>query len=90
MPIVNMHEAKTHLAELVRRVLRGEVVIIARAGRPLAQLIPLGGLAMTSRLGRPRRVVVLDEVAGIPAAPKLPHVPPGTRRTRAAVRAGVN
>lgn len=42
MTVVNMHEAKTHLAELVRRVLRGETVVIARAGEPLVRLVRLG------------------------------------------------
>jgi prevent-host-death family protein len=37
---VNVHEAKTHLSELLRLVEAGEEVIIARAGKPVAQLIP--------------------------------------------------
>ncbi|GMA33036.1 type II toxin-antitoxin system Phd/YefM family antitoxin [Litorihabitans aurantiacus] len=40
--IVNMHEAKTHLSRLVERVLAGEEVVIARAGRPVAELRPVG------------------------------------------------
>ena len=37
---VNIHEAKTHLSRLVERVERGEEVVIARAGRPVARLVP--------------------------------------------------
>ena len=37
---VNIHEAKTHLSRLVERVERGDEVVIARAGRPVARLIP--------------------------------------------------
>lgn len=37
---VNIHEAKTHLSRLVERVESGEEVIIARAGRPVARLVP--------------------------------------------------
>jgi prevent-host-death family protein len=37
---VNMHEAKTHLSRLVERVEAGEEVVIARAGRPVARLVP--------------------------------------------------
>lgn len=37
---VNIHEAKTHLSKLLERVEAGEEVIIARAGRPVARLIP--------------------------------------------------
>jgi prevent-host-death family protein len=40
MDTVNMHEAKTHLSRLVERVEAGEEVVIARAGRPVARLVP--------------------------------------------------
>ena len=39
--IVNVHAAKTHLSSLLDLVARGEEVIIARAGKPVARLIPL-------------------------------------------------
>jgi len=38
--LVNMHEAKTHLSRLVEQVAAGQDVIIARAGRPIARLVP--------------------------------------------------
>ena len=38
--VVNIHEAKTHLSRLIERVEAGEEVVIARAGRPVARLIP--------------------------------------------------
>jgi prevent-host-death family protein len=38
---VNMHEAKTHLSRLVERVEAGEEILISRAGRPVARLVPL-------------------------------------------------
>jgi prevent-host-death family protein len=37
---VKSHEAKTHLARLVERVEAGEEIVIARAGRPVARLVP--------------------------------------------------
>jgi prevent-host-death family protein len=37
---VNIHAAKTHLSRLVERVERGEEIVIARAGRPVARLVP--------------------------------------------------
>lgn len=40
MTQVNIHEAKTHLSRLLRRVAAGEEIVIARAGRPLARLVP--------------------------------------------------
>jgi prevent-host-death family protein len=36
---VNIHEAKTHLSRLLERVARGEEVIIAKAGTPVAKLV---------------------------------------------------
>ena len=38
---VNIHEAKTHLSKLLQRVMSGENVIIAKAGKPIAQLSPI-------------------------------------------------
>ena len=37
---VNVHEAKTHLARLLEAVEAGEDVVIARAGKPIARLVP--------------------------------------------------
>lgn len=42
MKIVNIHEAKTHLSRLIDGVADGESFIIAKAGRPLAKVVPLG------------------------------------------------
>jgi prevent-host-death family protein len=39
-PTVNIHDAKTHLSRLIERVETGEEVVIARAGRPVARLVP--------------------------------------------------
>ena len=38
--MVNIHEAKSRLSELLRRVAAGEEVVIARAGKPVARLLP--------------------------------------------------
>ena len=37
---VNVHEAKTHLSRLLERVEAGEEVVIGRAGKPVARLVP--------------------------------------------------
>jgi prevent-host-death family protein len=39
--VVNIHEAKTHLSRLVERAHHGEVIILAKAGKPYARLVPL-------------------------------------------------
>ena len=41
MDTVNLYEAKTRLSQLVERAAEGEEIIIAKAGRPLARLVPL-------------------------------------------------
>lgn len=41
METVNVHEAKTHLSRLIERVSRGEEIVIAKAGRPVARLVPV-------------------------------------------------
>lgn len=38
--VVNTYEAKTHLSQLLERVAAGERVVISRAGRPIADLVP--------------------------------------------------
>ena len=40
---VNVHEAKTQLSKLLDRVSSGEEIVIARAGKPVARLVPVTG-----------------------------------------------
>lgn len=58
---VNVHEAKTQLSRLLQAVEDGEEVVIARAGKPVAKLVP------HARDGKPRapgwaedRIEILD------------------------------
>lgn len=41
MTTFNIHEAKTHFSKLLERVLKGEEVIIAKAGKPVARILPV-------------------------------------------------
>ena len=42
MRTVNIHEAKTHLSRLIEEVVtRCEPIVIAKAGKPMARLVPL-------------------------------------------------
>ena len=41
MTEVSVHEAKTHLSRLLRRIASGEEVTISRSGTPVARLVPI-------------------------------------------------
>jgi prevent-host-death family protein len=41
MQVTNIHEAKTHFSKLVERAAAGEEIIIGKAGKPVARLVPL-------------------------------------------------
>ena len=43
MTVVNVQEAKTHLSDLLARTERGEEIVIARAGKPIARLVAVTG-----------------------------------------------
>lgn len=51
MTTVNIHAAKTHFSELIAAVERGEEVIVARRGKPVAKLVPCEGEVREVRLG---------------------------------------
>lgn len=40
MYMVNIREARTHFSQLVQRVAAGEEIVIAKAGKPTAKLVP--------------------------------------------------
>ena len=73
--VVNVHDAKTHLSRLLERVASGEEIVIAKAGRPVAKLVPIekasrrpGRLKGRLRIGRdfddPLPDSLLDEFEG--------------------------
>jgi prevent-host-death family protein len=49
---VNVHEAKTHFSKLLEKAHQGEEIIVAKAGRPYARLMPLPGAPRSRRPGR--------------------------------------
>lgn len=56
--MVNMHEAKTHLSELVARAEAGEEIVIARSGAPAVRLVPIAQRSEPRRFGDLVGVVV--------------------------------
>jgi len=41
MSAINIHDAKTHLSRLVDQAAAGNEIVIAKAGKPMARLVPL-------------------------------------------------
>ena len=59
---VNTHEAKTHLSQLLARVERGEEIIIARAGKPVARLIAVAAAVPERKFGTAANLgIILNE-----------------------------
>ncbi len=63
----NIYDARTYLSRLVDRVIDGEEIVIARANRPVAKLVPYEGLELT-QLALLRAKILLEEVRARPAA----------------------
>lgn len=59
--VVNIHEAKTQLSRLIERASRGEHIVIARAGKPVVDLIPHRERPVT--LGRLQGQLEYDDAA---------------------------
>lgn len=51
MYTVNIHEAKTHLSRLLEQVASGDEIIIAKAGKAIARLVPLDAAPKKRQLG---------------------------------------
>lgn len=59
MAIFNIHEAKTHFSKLLERVIKGEEVIIAKAGKPVARILPVTTNVSTRQPGIDRGKVTI-------------------------------
>lgn len=68
MTRVGMHEAKTHLSQLVERALAGEEIVLTRRGEPAVRLVPersKGGFAALAGVWQ-GRVRVADDFDELP------------------------
>jgi prevent-host-death family protein len=61
MKTVNVHEAKTRLSELLKKVEAGEEVVIARAGKPVARLVPASVITLKRLLGSARGLMKVPD-----------------------------
>ena len=66
---VNIHEAKTHLSRLVEQAAAGQETIIAKAGKPMARLVPLVAEPKAKKWGllKGRIAIAADFDAPLPA-----------------------
>lgn len=67
----NVHEAKTHLSKLLERTADGEEIIIARAGVPVARLVPIAPSPTERPLGSERGTVRIADDFDAPLPPDL-------------------
>ena len=58
---VNIHEAKTHFSQLLNRVGSGEEVIIAKAGKPIARIVPVKKEVKKRNPGSAKGRVVVED-----------------------------
>jgi prevent-host-death family protein len=63
---VNVHEAKTHFSRLLARVSGGEEIVIAKAGKPVARLVPLVSAVARREPGSAAGVVHISDDFDVP------------------------
>jgi prevent-host-death family protein len=68
---VNIHEAKTHLSKLLKRVAAGEEIIISKAGAPVARLVPFHRQVKKRVPGQDRGKVWIAEDFDAPLPPEI-------------------
>lgn len=61
MKSVNVHQAKTNFSKLLAKVERGEEVVIARAGEPVARLVAFRVPSIVPTLGADRGVFAVSD-----------------------------
>jgi prevent-host-death family protein len=61
MTEVNIHEAKTHLSRLLKRVLSGEEIVIANAGKRVARIVPYREIIVDRKPGLDRGLFQVPE-----------------------------
>ena len=49
--MLNIDQAKTHLSRLIEEVMEGGTVVVAKAGKPMVQLVPVAAAGGASPLG---------------------------------------
>jgi len=71
MKQVNIHDAKTHFSTLVEAARAGEEIIIAKAGRPVAQLGPIRKQSFDRKPGRLKHLIKVHKNFDDPLPPDI-------------------
>ncbi|MGZ8636594.1 MAG: type II toxin-antitoxin system Phd/YefM family antitoxin [Actinomycetota bacterium] len=71
MKTVNVHDAKTHLSRLLDQVALGEEIVLAKAGRPVARLVPVASATADRTPGSARGDVWVSEDFDAPLPPDV-------------------
>lgn len=71
MKTVNIHAAKTHLSSLVEEAAKGEEIIIAKAGKPVARLIALKKTTFDRKPGRLKHLIEIHRNFDAPLPPEI-------------------
>jgi prevent-host-death family protein len=66
---VNVHQAKTHLLQLLTRVQQGEEIIIAKADVPIARLVPIGNRPAARAPGSAKGKLIIASDFDVPCPP---------------------
>ena len=74
MKTVNIHEAKTHLSRLLEQVAAGEEIIIARAGTPIARVVPISSKSKKRVLGSEKGRFKIPEDFDAPLPKEILHL----------------
>jgi prevent-host-death family protein len=79
MRLVNIHEAKTHFSRLLKRIAKGEEIVIARAGKPIARLTRYENSRTTRKGGQWKGQVWLSDDFDAPLPPDIDEAFQGLR-----------
>jgi prevent-host-death family protein len=71
MKVVNTHEAKTQFSRLLRRVAKGEEIVIANRGVPVARLVPIPPNNRRRELGKYAGKIITADDFDAPLAEEL-------------------
>lgn len=69
--VVNVHEAKTHFSKLLDRLSHGEEIVIGKAGRPVARLVPFSDRTTRREPGSARGRFTMTKNFDAPLPAKL-------------------